>query len=260
MTRAAAVPFSGRAKWGEVAADLVLAAGGSLLLLVAAPQLSGREPVGLWLLVLYTGFAVAVTLVLACVVALTSQLPSLGAATVAGRPAEGVRSWAAPWWHANALDLGLAVTGVALAAVALAAGGSGAVVAAVPGLVGLWFLARVGLVLLGRRRRPAMWLTADEVVLDSPSGRARAPRDSVRQVRCRGQRVVVELNRDAAWTLPPRPWRRRLEARDTLVLDCSDIAHRAPDLAHWLAEQVEAPFGQGSRGNDSTSTVTANKE
>lgn len=238
MTRPAAIAFSGRAKWGQVAADLALVAGGAILLLLAAPELSGREPVGLWLLVLYTGFAVAVTLALTSTVALTTQLPLLEDGMVDGGTATGVRSWAAPWWHANALDLGLAVTGLALAAAGLAAGGEWAVTGAVPGLGGLWFLVRVALGLFGRRRRPALWLTADRVVVDSPAGRAHAGRAAVRRVSGRGERLVIELDRDATWSLCPRPWRRPVVARDTLVVDCSDIGHHAAALADWLTEEL----------------------
>lgn len=239
MTPPAAIDFSGRAKWGEVAANLALAAGGVILIRIAAPELSGREPVGLWLLVLYTGFAVTATLVLAGTVALTARLPVLEEDVVVDRrPATGVRSWVAPWWHANALDLGLALTGLALAAAGVRAGEDWALVGTVPGIVGLWFLVRVGLVLLGRRRRPALWLTADEVVVDSAVGRARVGRGDVARVRGRGRRLVVELDGDATWSLSPRPWRRPVTARDILVLDCSDLGHRAADLADWLAEEL----------------------
>lgn len=240
MTRAAA-SFSGRTKWGEVVVDLVLAALGTVLVLVAAPELSGRGPVGLWLLVLYTAYAVAVTLVLAAVVVATSRLPTLRESTLEGRPAVGVRSWAAPWWHATALDLGLAVTGLALAAAGLAAGGEWAVVGLLPGLVGLWFAVRVALVALGRRRRPALWLTDDELVVDSTSGRARAARTSVLHARGRGRRLVVEVDGPVTRRACPRPWRRGTLPSSTLVLDTSDIGHRAEDLAGWVQDQVGAP-------------------
>lgn len=251
MTRAAAVPFSGRARWGEVLGNVVLAALGGVLLLVAAPELSGREPIGLWLLVLYTAYAVAVTIGLALVVAGTSRLPTLGEATIEGRPAIGVRSWAAPWWHANALDLGLAVTGVALAVAGLTAGGSWALVAVLPGLGGLWFAVRVVLVAAGRRRRPALWLTDDEVVVDSPAARARAARTSVRGVRSHGRRVVVEVDGEATCQPCPRPWRRGPLPRTTLVLDAADMGHRAGALADWLHDELDLSerIGTGRSGN-----------
>ena len=196
-------------------------------------------------------------------VAATSQLPTLGAATLEDRPAVGVRAWAAPWWHANALDLGLAVTGLALAGAGLSAGGSWAVVGAVPGLVGLWFAVRVALVLVGRRRPPAMWLTPDEVVVDSPAGRARADRGSVRGVRGRGRRVVVELDRDATWESCPRPWRGRRSASGTvLVLDASDVGHRAGALADWLLAELDlSNTGGTSRpGNAPTGPRTSRRK
>jgi hypothetical protein len=261
MTRAAAVAFAGRTKWGEVLGNLVLAALGVVLLLVAAPELSGREPVGLWLLVLYTAYAVATTLVLAALVASTSRLPTLHEATLEGRPAVGVRAWAAPWWHANALDLGLAATGVALAAAGLAAGREWAVVGLLPGLVGLWFAVRVALVVLGRRRRPALWLTDDELVVDSPSGRARAARTSVREVRSRGGRVVVELDGAATRQACPRAWRRGTPSPAALVLDATDVGHRAADLADWLRAEVgaSARIGTARAGNAATAPRTSDR-
>lgn len=244
MTRAAAAPFAGRAKWGEVLGNVVLAALGGVLLLVAAPALSGREPVGLWLLVLYTAYAVAVTLVLALVVAVTRRLPSLEPGILDGRPATVLRTWAAPWLHGLALDAGLAVLGVALAVAGLLTGGDWAVAGIVPGVVGLWFLGRVGLVVVGRRRRPALWLTDTEVVVDSHAGRARVARADVREVRSSGRRLVLVLDGEADRVLAPRPWRRARTARDTLVLDCTDTAHRAADLATWLTGEV-APSRPG---------------
>lgn len=238
MTRAAAAPFSGRAKWGEVLGNVLLAALGGVLLLVAVPALSGREPVGLWLLVLYTAYAVVVTLALALVVAVTRQLPSLSEESLDGRPATVLRTWAAPWWHSLALDAGLAVVGVALAVAGLLAGGDWAVAGILPGVVGLWFLGRVVLVVVGRRRRPALWLTDTAVVVDSHAGRARVARADVREVRSSGRRLVLVLEGEADRVLAPRPWRTARAARDTLVLDCTDTAHRAAALATWLTGEV----------------------
>jgi hypothetical protein len=247
MTHPAALPFSGRAKWGEVLVDVVLAALGGILLLVATPELRGREPVGLWLVVVYTAFAVAATVLLAATVALTSRLPTLDDGEVDDRTAVGVRSWAAPWWHATALDLGLAVVGLALAAAGVRTGGSWAVVGLALGLLGLWFAGRVALVLVGRRRRPALWLTDDEVVVDSPAGRARAPRAAVGAVRSRGRRLVVELDQDATGAWCPRPWRRTSPGRRTLVVDCADVGHRAGDLADWLRAELDPDDSFGVR-------------
>ncbi|NPD03700.1 hypothetical protein HN031_03260 [Nocardioides sp. zg-1308] len=252
MTRPAVVGFAGREKWGEVLVDLVLAGLGGLLVAVAAPELSAGAPPALWLVVLYTTFAVAATVLLAVVVTTTSRLPTIGEGTVAGRPAVGLRSWAAPWWHANALDLGLAATGLALLAAGLAEGGSWAVVGAVPGLVGLWFAARVALVVLGRRRRPALWLTPDEVVADSPVGRARAARGSVRRVRSSGRRVVVDLDDDATWFACPRPWRRRAPSARVLVLDAEDVGHRPAEVADWLRSELDLADRTGRIGTSRT--------
>ncbi|PKH37474.1 hypothetical protein CXG46_18680 [Nocardioides alpinus] len=247
------MPFSGRDRWGEVLVDLVLAGVGGVLLLAATSELSGREPVGLWLLAVYTAFAVAVTVLLALVVAVTSRLPVLEDGEVDGRAALGVRSWAAPWWHTQALDLGLAVLGLALGAAGVRAGGSWAVVGAALALLGLWFAVRVALVGLGRRRRPAIWLTESDLVVDSPAGRGRAARSSVRAVRGRGRRLVVDLDEDAEGEWCPRPWRRTSLSRRTLVLDCGDLGHRAGDLEKWLTAELglEDPFRSPRPGHDS---------
>lgn len=235
MTLPPAVPYSGRDKRSEVAFNLALVVGGSLLVAVGAAQVP-QDLTWMWVLISYTVFAVLCTALLACVQATKSQLPTLSAATFESEPALVLQSWRAPWWHANALDLGLGVVGAWLALLGAAAGAELAVVGALAGCVGLWFLVRVGLVLAGKRRRPALWLTRDEVVVDSPSGRARGPRSSIRRVRSRAARVVIELDSDADWALCPGPWRPRGRplARATLVLDCSETGHRAADLADWL--------------------------
>lgn len=209
-----------------------------LLVAVAAPGLDGTRPVALWLLVAYTCWAVAVTLALAAAVALARQLPTVGPGRLDGVPTTVLRSSAAHWWHAVALDAGLAVLGPALAAAGIAAGGAWGLAGLLPGMVGLWFLGRVALVALGRRRRPALWVTDTEVVVDSYAGRARVDRAGVRAATAVGRRLVLTLDRDAAWLLAPRPWRGTGVRRDTLVLDCSDTGHRAADLAAWLTDEV----------------------
>lgn len=241
MTRPAAVPFRGRDKWVEVGVDLLLAVAGVGLVAVAVPALSGTEPLGLWLLVVHTVVAVALTVLLAAVVAVTRQLPTLTEGEVDGRRATGVRAWWAPWWHTCALDACLAATGAALAVVGLVAGGAWAVTGALVGLVGAWFAVRVALVGLGRRRRPALWLTDTEVVVDSGAGRARAPRSAVRRVRSRGRRVVVELDAPARRETGPRAWRPARVSDRVLELDAADVGHRAGLLADWLGDEIGVP-------------------
>ena len=248
MTRPPVVGFGGRHKWGEAALDLALAGAGVLLVALARPELDGTHPRGLWLLVAYTCWAVTATLALTAAVVLTNRLPRLEEGALEARPALVVRSWAAPWWHANALDAGLAVLGPALCVAALAAGGGWAVVGPLPGAVGLFFLVRVGLVLAGRRRRPALWLADTELVVDSHAGRARTDRGRVRGVGSYGRRLVVTLDGPATWRLAPRPWRRGDTPRDSLVLDCTDTGYRSADLAAWLADQVGVPAGVSTPG------------
>lgn len=230
------VPFSGRDKWSEIAFNLALAAGGSALVALVVPQLAPGVT-ALWALVAYTGYAVVVTLALVIVQVGTSRLPTMERATLDGEPALRVRSWRAPWWHAVSLDLGLGILGAALLVLGLSTGGDLAVVGLLFGLVGLWFLGRVGLVVLGRRFPPTLWLTADELVLDLPSGRARGRRASVARVHARGRRLVVRLEGPSRWSPTPWPWRGRgATPPDALVLDCSETGHRAADLAAWLED------------------------
>lgn len=240
-----AVPISGRDKWGAIAVDLALAAGGSLLVALAAAQLPA-DLTGLWAVVGYTLAAVVVTLVLVAAQVVTAQLPTLEETTLEGEPALRLRSWAAPWWHAAALDLGLGILGVALAGLGAVAGGELALVGASCGLVGLWFLGRVAL-LLGPRRLPALWLTRDEVVVDTPAGRGRVGRSGVRSVRASGGRLVVHLDVEARWDLCPRPWRGRggRASRRALVLDCSATGHRATDLAEWIERSWRTAPAEG---------------
>jgi hypothetical protein len=246
MTLPTTADASVRARSTDVLVNLLLAAGGVLLLAIAIPELSGTRPVGLFLLVLYTCFAVAATVALAVAVALTRRLPTVAEGVVDDRPALGVRSSVAPWAYSLALDLGLALLGLALVVAGVRAGSAWAVVSVVPGLVAVWFGVTVALAVLGRRRRPAMWLTATDLVVDSSAGRAVAPRGDVRRVRPRGRRLVVELEHDADWRLAPRPWRRPDGPRDILVLDCSDIGHRSGDLADWLAHELVGPATSGA--------------
>lgn len=230
------VRFSGRDKRSEIAFNVAMVAGGTLLVLLAAAQVPS-DLTALWVLIGYTCYAVVATLVLVLGQLLTHQLPTMAEGTFDGAPALVVRSWRAPWWHSHALDLGLAVTGTTLAVMGLTAGGGLALPGTAAGLGGLWFLVRVLLALLGRRRPPTLWLTREEVVIDTPAGRGRAARSKIRRLRSRAGRLVIELDGPARWELCPRPWRgsRRPEP-GALVLDCSDTGHRATDLAEWIEQ------------------------
>lgn len=252
MPHPAAVPFPGRARGAEVLVNLVLAGLGVVLIAAVSPALSGREPIAIWLLVVYTAYAVAVTVLLAVAAALTSRLPVLTDREVDAHSAAVLRAWGPPWWHTCALDLGLAALGLALGAAGLAAGGAWAVFGAAPAALGLWYAGRVALVPLGRRRRPALWLTDGEVVVDSPAGRGRAPRTAVRAVRARGRRLVVDLDQDAAGEWCPRPWRRTTPARRVLVFDAGDVGHRPSDLETWLSGElgVDGAFRPGVPGQE----------
>lgn len=233
------MPFRGRAKWGAVAFDLALAGAGALLAWGVFAQVP-EEVVALWALACYTVYAVVVTVALALARAATPQLPTLRRATLDGEEAWLLRACPGDWWHAIALDLGLSASAAVLTVLGLRAGGDWVVPSLLVAVMGAWFLVRVVLVLLGRRRSPALWLTRDEVLVDSPAGRARADRGSVWRVRSRRRRLVVELDHDASWRLSPRPWRAAVPSRDSMRLDCSTTGHRADDLAAWIEEWAAA--------------------
>lgn len=245
MSTPKAVPFRGRARWDRVVLDLVLAALGGLaswLLLAAIPAsfVPARIIAG------YTAYASVVTLALALALALTRQLPTIRPARHRGEEAVGVRAWPGEWWHANALDLGLAVTGAALAVLGIQSGVRDLLVVGVlVGLVGAWFLGRVLLSVVGRRRNHALWLTASAVVHEAPWGTERCSRDSVVDVRASGGSVVLLLEAPADRQETPLPWRRRRSVSPlTIVVDCSMMGHEAADLAAWLRSELTTdPLG-----------------
>ncbi|GGO77882.1 hypothetical protein GCM10012276_34020 [Nocardioides deserti] len=247
--------FGGREKWGAVVANLVLA-------LLAAAAVAGvlaavpRDVTAVMLLVGYTAYAGLLTLGLAVATALTDRLPVVGAGTVDGEPAVGVRARPAEWWYAVALDVGLLVLGCALVGVGLAAGGEWALWSLPIGLVGAWFGVRALLAITGRRRVEALWLTADHVVHDAPWGRERVGRDQVSEVRpiSGTSYVLVRVDGPVERTLCPRWWRgpdrRARPADDTgggtgrVELRCADVGHEPADLGAWLRDELGLEAGR----------------
>ncbi|WP_028644007.1 hypothetical protein [Nocardioides sp. URHA0020] len=228
--------FTGRAKWGEVAGNLVLAALGAGLASVVFAAVPA-DVVPMRMLAWYTVAAVVATLALAIALAATRRLPGLREAEVEGAPALVARSWRGEWWHATALDAGLVVlagvlTGLGLWQVAP---------------VGAWFLVRVALTLTGRRRNEGLWLTATEVGHDAAWGRERVRREQVTRVRSIGGtsylllRVEGEVHRE----LCPRPWRRRRTTDDSIVVRCAWLGPEADDLAAWLRAELGLEAAQG---------------
>ncbi|MDN4162291.1 hypothetical protein [Nocardioides abyssi] len=247
--------FGGREKWGAVAANLVLAllaAAAVVGVLAAVPH----DVTAVMLLVGYTAYAGLLTLGLAVATALADRLPVVGAGTVEGQPAVGVRARAAEWWYAVALDVGLLMLGCALLGVGLAAGGEWALWSVPIALAGAWFGVRALLAVAGRRRVEALWLTADHVVHDASWGRERVGRDQVSEVRpIKGTSyVLLRVDGPVERTLCPRWWRgadRRARPGDRTVagtgagtgsgrieLRCADLGHDPADLAAWVRDEL----------------------
>ncbi|MCW2817922.1 MAG: hypothetical protein JWR42_709 [Marmoricola sp.] len=235
------VPFRGRARWGAVATNLALAAGGAVLsaaVLIEVP----RSVTVMHVLAWGTVYATVLTLVLAVALALTRQLPTVRRERLDGQDALVLRAWPGEWWHALALDLGLAVTAGVLVTLGLLAGSSWAWVTVTAGLVGAWFLARVVLTVLGRRRNEAVWLTPEEVVHDGPAGRERLRRTAVQRVRHAEGTHLLRIVSDGPVEREtcPRPWRprRRGTRPDDLWVDLALVGHDLDDVAAWLHEEI----------------------
>lgn len=246
------MPFAGRTKWGEVAGNVVLVLGGGLLaaaVFVAIPA----DVVAMRLLAWYTVAGVLLTCALVLALVGTRRLPALEPATLEGAPALAVRAWPVEWWYSNALDLGLGVLGVWLAVLGLRVGDDMVVPALLVGAPGVWFLARVGLALAGRRRNEALWLTDAEVVHDRAWGRERCRRTAVVRVRRwpgTGHRLLLEVDGAPDEQLCPRPWRtgRRVGQPGQVVVDCSLMGHDVDDLVGWLRGELALGDQARSRG------------
>ena len=255
-------PYRWRAKAGDVAGNLALAALAAALTAVAF--VVGRDTPMLRVLGAYTAFGALATVVLAGAMALTRRLPGLRRADLDREPALVARAWPGEWWHTLALDCGLVV--VAAALVAMAASDTELLVLTLPvAAVGLWFLGRLVLTAAGFRRREALWLTGTEVVHDAAWGRERVPRTAITRVRAStlpgGTTVVLEVGRTGAADstgrdngqhpgrptdsespltrqVCPRPWRRGGPRPGRLVVDCALIGPAPADVAAWLDRQL----------------------
>lgn len=232
-------PYAGPDKRGDVAFHTILAVLGTAGVLWG---LHSVPPEQVWLrAMIFNGFwGVGISVALVAEMVVRTQLPVMRRAVLDGEPAYVVRTWNQQWWHTCAFDLGLLLTGVGMVVAGLVVGGQEGRAALVVAPLGLWFHVRFVLVVLRRRRPRTLWLTPDEVVLDTPSGRARAPRASVSGVRADdGDRLVLTLREPAVRELCPRPWRERGSGEvGTLVLDCTHSAHDAEGLAVWLRTRL----------------------
>ncbi len=248
MDRPPARSFRGRAKWGEVVGNLVLAALGGALAW-AAFTIAPPEAVAMRALGWYTVAAALATLALAAGFAVTKQLPEVGAARLEGVVALVARAWRGEWWYATAIDSSLALLAGVLAVLGVAAGGSWVLPALLVVLPGLWFLVRVVLTLTGRRRSEALWLTPVEVVHDATWGRQRTRREHITRVRGVGGTpyLLLDLAGPMHWELCPRGWRQgRIGAGATqIMVDCAMMGHDTDDLAAWLRREL----GVGETGS-----------
>jgi hypothetical protein len=234
--------FGGRAKWGEVAGNLGLAALGVGLVAVALAAVPA-DVVAVRALVAYTVYATVATLVLAVAIATTRRLPVVSSDRLDGEEASVVRTWSGEWWYAVALDLGLAVLAGFLLLLGLAEGGAWAVLGLLVALLGAYFLVRVVLTVTHRRRNEALWVTARELVHDTPGGRARVARAHVVRARRIGDtpHVLLKLDGPVHRTRCPRPWRprpNRLANEGELVLDTSWVGHDTDTVVDWLRAQL----------------------
>ncbi|WP_328527393.1 hypothetical protein OG984_16585 [Nocardioides sp. NBC_00368] len=233
-----AIPFRGRAKWGEVAGNVLLAALGSLLAWVAFSQVPANVlpvRVAAW----FTLFAVVITLVLVLALVVTRQMPTVEPHVHDGKAGFEVHAWRGDWWHAIGLDLGLGTAGVVICVLAVRAGSDWLLGALVVGTLGAWFLIRALLAVVGRRRNEALLFLDDYVIHRTPAGWSGCPGSSVQAVRGRGNAVVLILDSPAVVTECPALWRgsRRIAA-DSMVVRCSMMGHTAEALADWLQDAL----------------------
>ena len=103
-----------------MAGNLVLVVlGGAIAAVVFAAV--PADVVAMRALAWYTVAAVAATLALAVALATTRRLPGLRESRLEGSPAVVARSWRGEWWHALALDAGLAALAIVLTVLGLRA-------------------------------------------------------------------------------------------------------------------------------------------
>jgi hypothetical protein len=237
-------PFSGREKWGAVVAHLVLAGLGTALAWAAVVAVPA-DVVAVQVLIAYTAAGVLATLGLAAATAATSRLPTLRQSSFEGSPAVVARSWSGEWWYDQVMDAGLAAVSWVLVGLALGAGTDWAVASIPVALLGAYFTGRVVLLVTGRRRNEALWLTTDEVVHETSWGVERVRREQVRRVARVGGTTYLALEVEGPVQVRPCPrlWRRRGAGPrpGQILVHCSRMGHDASDLAGWLGSEIGVP-------------------
>ncbi len=216
----------------------ILVGGAFLVTVVLTAVEDGLAPMDA--LLGYTLYALALTVGLAVLVLATRSLPGAVDGHVDDEPARGLVAW--PWTRRYdlAVDAGLVVLAAVLTILGVTTGDGWTVPALLVGAVGLWFLVRTGLALVGLRRNEAIWLTDDHVVHDCVAGRVQVPRSAVVDVRAGRAFVFVEHDGTAERHLPPRPWRRdrRLDDRRLLV-ELTHLGATADELVSWLRAELQ---------------------
>lgn len=242
--------FRGWSKWQHVLTFLAIAVGAAFFVTVIEVAVP-RDVLAMQLIAAYTALAGLACLVLAVALVLTRRMPAGREATLDGEPAVLFRAWPLQWWFDVATDAALGTLGVLLFALATAGTTEWLLWGLVPLAVGLWFLARAGLALTGRRHNEALWLTEREVVHDTDWGRERCDRSDVADVFGTedGGRVLVVVHTSVHRQPCPRPFRRK-EVRvgtDDMGVDCSLMGHTSDDLARWLLDTVPATGSRADR-------------
>lgn len=231
------VTYGLRAKRGGLGADLAILVVGLVGAAVIVTQVPA-DVVAMQALAGYAVFAAVGAGVLAVARLRTHALPGLCDGTVDGRPARGVRAWSGPFVHSVSLDVGLVVLGAVVSAVGVASGSAWAALWVPALVVTAWFAVRVLLVLVGRRRVDALWLTDEHVVHDSAAGRARTRRADVQAVRPWSGGLFIDGPTRRSG--PPVGFRAGAPVRaDELRVDTSLMGVSPHDLAAWLREALD---------------------
>lgn len=235
--------FRGWNKWKHVLTYVAIAAAAFVLVAIVVAAVP-RDVLAMQVLAAYTALGGLLSLVLAVALLLTRQLPAGREATLDGEPAVVFRAWRPQWWFEVATDVGLGLLGGVLFGLAATASPEWLLWGFLPLLVGLWFLARAGLALVGRRHDEALWITQREVVHDTAWGRERCARADVTDVVEfeEHDRLIIVSRAPVQRDLCPRPWRRAVVRvrDDDMGVDCSLMGHTNHELVRWLQETIPA--------------------
>lgn len=203
----------------------------------------GAAPIGDYLavqiIVVYTILVGVAAGVLAVALLLTAALPGVSERQIDGERGRGFHAWRGDWIFSVGVDIGLVVLGVVLIVLGVRDVESWAPFTIPGAAVTAWFAVRVLLVVTGRRRNEALWLTDEHLVHDSADGRARLRRDDVSAIVSGKVSMVVLAERPVDRQGPPPGWRPygRAQANE-LRIDCALTGPTAEQLQRWLEDQL----------------------